>query len=164
MTGKSDFSEDEWKLVLQGPTSAGLHVITSDRGGSIRESFSMAKAYADARQQHGDSQLLDEIVSTKPEVDKARPRSAEELKTYGLQHIRDAVALIEQKGTSEELEGYRRFVMDLAQRVAEAHREGFLGLSGERVSPEERTAVGEVAEALGTDPPELPETPPDAAA
>jgi len=158
MTGKSDFTEEEWKTVLEGPTSAGLHVITSDRGGSIRESFSMAKAYADARQQHGDSQLLDEIVSEKPKVDKERPRSAQELKTHGPDNIREAVALVEAKGTPEELEDFRRFVMNLAQRVAEAHREGFLGLSGERVSPEERTAVTEVAEALGTEPPELPDT------
>src|SRR6266511_2151823 len=96
MTAKTDFTEEEWKLVLQGPTSAGLLVIASDPGGSVRESFSMAKAYAEARQEHGDSELLDTIVSTKPEVDRTRPRSAEELKERGLQHLRDAVATLEQ--------------------------------------------------------------------
>jgi hypothetical protein len=49
VTAKADFSEEEWKQVLEGPTSAGLIVIASDRGGSIRETFSMAKAYAEAR-------------------------------------------------------------------------------------------------------------------
>ena len=76
MTAKSDFTEEEWKLVLEGPPSAGLLVITSDRGGSIRESFSMAKAYTEARKQHGDSELLDEIVTAKPETDHTRYKTA----------------------------------------------------------------------------------------
>src|SRR5438105_2026595 len=55
MTGKADFTDEEWDLILEAPPSAGLLVITADRGGSVRESFSMAKAYAEARQQHGES-------------------------------------------------------------------------------------------------------------
>ena len=159
MTAKTDFTEEEWKLVLQGPTSAGLLVIASDRGGSVRESFSMAKAYAEARQQHGESQLLDTIVSTKPEVDKTRSHSPEELRGRGLQHLRDAVALLEQKATPEEVEQYKRFIVTLAERVAEARKEGFLGLSGDRVSPEERTSLEQIAEALGTEAPSAPEAP-----
>ena len=154
MTTKSDFTEEEWRTVLQGPTSAGLLVVASDPGGSVRESFSMAKAYAEARQQHGDSELLDTIVSTKPEVDRTRPHSPEELKERNLQHLRDAVALLEQKATPEEVDQYKQFIVNLAERVAEARKEGFLGLSGERVSPEERAAVEQIAEALGTEAPQ----------
>jgi len=55
----------------------------------------MAKAYSEARRQHGDSELLDTIASTKPEVDHTRYHSPEELKEHGLQHLRDAVALLE---------------------------------------------------------------------
>ena len=156
MTGKSDFTDEEWKLVLQGPTSAGLLVVASDRGGSIRESFSMAKAYTEARKEHGDSELLDTIVSSKPEVDKTRPHSPEELKTHGLEHLREAVALVEDKATPEEAEDYKRFVITLAERVAEARKEGFLGLSGDRVSPDEQAAIAEIAEALGTEAPQPP--------
>jgi hypothetical protein len=159
MTGKADFTEEEWKLILQGPTSAGLLVVASDRGGSIRESFSMAKAYGEARQDHGDSELLDTIVAEKPEVDKARPHSPEELTEHGLQHLRDAVALLERKATPEEVDEYKRFIVGLAGRVAEARKEGFLGLSGERVSSDERAAVEQIAEALGTEAPsEKPES------
>jgi hypothetical protein len=153
MTDKTDFTDDEWKLVLQGPTSAGFLVIASDRGGSVRESFSMAKAYAEARQEQGDSELLDTIVATKPEVDKTRPHSPEELTERSLQHLRDAVALLEQKATPDEVDEYKRFIVTLAERVAEARKEGFLGLSGDRVSPEERAALEQIAGALGTEPP-----------
>ena len=159
MTGKDDFTDEEWKLVLQGPTSAGLLVIASDRGGSIRESFSMAKAYTEARKEHGDSELLDTIASSKPEVDKTKPHSPEELKANALQHLGEAVALVEQKATPEELEDYKRFIITLTQRVADARKEGFLGLSGDRVSPDEQAAIAEIAGALGT---EAPQPPPSA--
>src|SRR5205807_9931179 len=43
------------------PPSAGLIVITAQRGGSFRESIAMAKSYVEARQDHGASELLDEI-------------------------------------------------------------------------------------------------------
>ena len=150
MTGKADFTDEEWEQVLQGPPTAGMIVITAQRGGSIRESFSMAKAYTEARREHGDSELLDTIASTKPEVDHTRYHSPEELREHGLAHLRDAVALLEQKATPEEVDDYKRFVINLAQRVAEAHKEGFLGLSGERVSDAEREAIEEIAQALGT--------------
>jgi len=149
MTGKADFTEEEWKLLREAPTSAGLLVIQADRGGMISESLSMAKAYAEARKERGASQLLDDIVSEKPEVDRTRFESVEDLRTTLVQHIRDAVGLLERKATPEELAEYRRFLTDTATRVAEAHREGFLGLRGERVSDEERQALAEVAEAAG---------------
>ena len=153
MTGKADFSPEEWEVVLKGPPSAGMIVITAQRGGTFRESFSMAKSYGEARKQHGDSELLDEIASTKPEIDRTRYHSPEELKEHALQHLREAVELLERKATPEEVDEYRRFVLTLANRVADAHKEGFLGLSGERVSEAERAAVAEIAEALGTESP-----------
>ncbi len=149
MTGKTDFTEEEWRQVLEAPPSAGMIVITAQGGGSIRESFSMAKAYTEARQHHGESQLLDEVVSTKPEVDRTRTGSKEELKEHNLQNLREAVAVLEAKATPEEVKEYKRFIVGLSERVAEAHREGFLGLSGERVSDAERTAVEEIAATLG---------------
>jgi hypothetical protein len=153
MTRKADFTDEEWEAVLKGPPSAGMIVITAQRGGTFRESFSMAKAYAEARKQHGDSELLDEIASTKPEIDHTRYHSAEELKDEALRHLREAVGLLEQKATPEEVDEYKRFVLTLVHRVAEAHKEGFLGLSGERVSDAEQSAVAEIAEALGTENP-----------
>jgi hypothetical protein len=149
MTGQADFTDEEWKLILQGPPTAGMIVITAQRGGSIRESFSMAKAYSEARKEHGESELLDTIASAKPEVDRTRYHSAGELREHGLQHLREAVELLEGKATPEEVDHYKRFVVTLAQHVAEAHKEGFLGLSGERVSDAEREALDEVAQALG---------------
>ena len=144
MTGKADFTEQEWELVREAPTSAGMIVVTAARGGTMRETFAMAKAYTEAREQHGESQLLDEVVASKPEVDHTHYHSFEELKQAGLQRVRDAMALLEAKATPEEVADYRRFVLALADRVASRHEEG-----GVAVSPGEQAAIDEIAAALG---------------
>jgi hypothetical protein len=149
MTGKADFNAEEWELVLSAPPDGGLLVATAQRGGTFREAFSIAKAYTEARRQAGESELVDQIVATKPELKVERHSSKEELEQEVLQKIRDAVALVEQKGTPEEAEAYRRFAVNLAERVAEAHKEGLLGLSGERVSETEREAIEKIKEAAG---------------
>ena len=79
MTAKSAFTSDEWKVVLEGPPAAGMIVVTAARGGMFRETIAMAKAYTEARGQHGESELLDEIVSAKPQLDHTSitpPRSS----------------------------------------------------------------------------------------
>ena len=144
MTTKAAFSPEEWKVVLEGPPSAGLIVITAARGGTFRETYAMSKAYVEARAEHGESELLDEITAAKPEADHTRYHSAEELRKAGLEHIRDAVALVQAKATAEELEGYRRFVLTLANKVAAAHRE-----QGQSVSPAETDAIQAITAALG---------------
>ena len=144
MTTKAAFTPEEWTTVREGPTTAGMIVITAAHGGMFRESFAMSKAYAEARAQHGESELLDEIVAAKPHVDHSRYHSAEELKEHGLAHLRDAVALLESKATPEERDDYRRFVVALANKVAAAHREG-----GQDVSPAEAAAIQEITAALG---------------
>jgi hypothetical protein len=148
MTGKADFTTEEWHAILEAPMSAGMIVVTAQRGGSFRESFAMAKAYAEARQQHGESQLLDEIVAAKPERDHTHYHSHEELKAAGLKHLQEAVAILEQKATPDEVDGYRRFVSTLTEKVAHAHRE-----DGQEVSPAEQAALDEIAAALGATPP-----------
>ncbi len=146
MTGKADFTQDEWKLVLEAPPSAGLIVLTAQHGGMFRETIAIAKAYTDARQEHGESQLLDEITAAKPERDHTHYHSPAELKQGALQHLRDAVALLETKATPAEVDDYRRFILTLADKVANAHRE-----HGQSVSEAEQQAIAEIATALGAD-------------
>jgi len=142
MTGKADFQPDEWELVLEGPTFAGTMTATAQGGGTFRESFALAKAYTEARKQHGESQLLDEIAATKPKVE--RYHSTEEMQEKGLPRLKQAADLVAQKGSPEEAEAYRGFVLSVAQRVAEAHKEG-----GQKVSPNEQAAIDEIKATIG---------------
>lgn len=144
MTTKAAFSPEQWDAVLEGPPSAGMIVATAARGGTFRESIALTRAYVDARAQHGASELLDEIVAAKPEIDHTRYRSAGELRDNGLEHIRGAVTVLDGKASPEEIDGYRRFVLTLANKVAAAHRE-----EGSGVSPAESEAIDDIAAALG---------------
>ena len=144
MTGKSDFTEQEWDTVLQGPPAAGTIVATASRGGTFRESFAIAKSYTEARQEHGASEILDAIVSAKPKVDRHLGHSPEEIKSHGLQHVRDAVQVLETKATPDEVNDYRRFVLTLADKVANAHKEDGMAVSGP-----EHAVIADITEALG---------------
>jgi hypothetical protein len=145
MTTKAAFTPEEWTTVLEAPPTAGMIVITASHGGTFRETIAMSKAYAEARAEHGDSELLDEIVSAKPKVDHTRFHSPEELRDSGLAHLRDSVALVQGKATSEEADDYRRFILNVANKVANAHRE-----HGQSVSPAEAEAIQQISAALGT--------------
>jgi hypothetical protein len=145
VTRKADFTAEEWELVLEGPPGAGMLVVMADRGGMFRETFSMAKAYGEARKQHGESELLDELVSTKPKVDRSRHGSFDELREHTLRPLREAVSVLESKANPDEVDDYSRFVVTLAKRVAAAHKEG-----GDPVSDAERAAIDEISAALGT--------------
>jgi hypothetical protein len=139
MTRSSDFTPEEWDTIREAPTGAGMIVSTAERGGTFREAFAMAKSFAEARQEHGESELLDELVSERPDVDKTRAGSPEEMKQRALEKIREAVGLLEAKATPAELGAYRGFVVSLAERVAEAKGE---------VSEAETAAIAEIQEAL----------------
>jgi hypothetical protein len=144
MTTKAAFSPSEWQLVLEGPPTAGLLVITSSRGGTFRETFAMSKAYAEARSQHGESELLDEIVAEKPRMEHGgKVHNPEELRDQAIDCLRDATTLLDHKATAEERADYRHFVLSVATKVAEAHRE-----NGQQVSPQEAQAIQDITTAL----------------
>jgi hypothetical protein len=147
MTTKDAFTAEEWEAIREAPVSAGMIVVTAQKGGSFRETFAMAKAYAEARQQHGGSELVDALVADKPARDHTHYHSYDELKQAGLEHLRDAVALLEQKATPDDVDAYRKFVTALAGSVAHAHRE-----HGQEVSEAEQAALQDIAAALGPPP------------
>jgi hypothetical protein len=143
VTTKSAFTEEEWDLLREAPATAGMLVVTADRGGTIRETFAMAKAYSEARQQAGGSELLDELVASGPKRGQ-RFHSTQELHDHAMEQLRGAADLLRQKATPEELDDYRSFVVKLAERVAGAHKE-----SGEPVSERERAAIEEITGNFG---------------
>ena len=141
MTGKADFTEEEWDLVREGPPAAGMVALTAEKGGTFRESWALAKSYTEARKEHGESELLDALVAEKPET--KRYSSPEEVETKGLARLTEAVALLEQKATDDEVTSYKEFVLAVAERVAAAHREG-----DQSVSEAERAAIEKITTSL----------------
>ena len=146
MTGKANFSEEEWALLCEGPATAGMVALAASAGASLGESSALEESYVDARKQHGESELLDALVAERPPV--ARYDSSEELERQGLDRLREAVRLLEQKASRGEVHRYKRFALDVAATVAEAHKEEIAS-----VTPEERAAIEKIATSLN--PPRL---------
>jgi hypothetical protein len=154
MTRKADFNAEEWSTLVEAPVLAGMRVVTAGRGGTIRESMAMGQAYAQARQEQGGSELLDELVSAPPTMSPARIGSSGDVKGMADERIRAAVAILETKATPEEVGAYRAFVLKLAQTVAAAHKEGgFMGVGGRDVSEDEQRAIDEIAASLAASAP-----------
>jgi hypothetical protein len=145
VTSKADFNADEWSTVVEAPVLAGMRVVSADRGGTIRESLAMAKVYTEARGQQGDSELLDALASSPPAVDPQRLQAGGDITAQSSERLREALRLIGEKGTPEDVEQYKRFVLSAAQAAAEAHKEGgFIGIGGKQISAEEQAALDEI--------------------
>jgi hypothetical protein len=145
MTAKADFNAEEWSTVVEAPVLAGMRVMAAGRGGRIRESVAIAKVYAAARQAEGQSELLDAIVSSPPGVDAQGLRAAGDITAASSDRLREALRILKDKATVDEESAYKRFVLGVAQAVAEAHKEGgFIGIGGKRISDEERVALDEI--------------------
>jgi hypothetical protein len=151
MTSKADFNADEWTTVVEAPVLAGMRVVAAGRGGTIRESLAVAKVYAAARQNQGDGELLDALVDSPPAVDTQQLRAGGgDIVGLSGKRLREALRILAEKATPEEVEDYRRFVMEVGEAAAKAHKEGgFIGIGGKEVSVEEQAALDDLQATLG---------------
>jgi hypothetical protein len=115
VTTKADFNAEEWSTVVDGPLYAGLYVIASDRGGTLRESLAMSRVYQEARARHGAGQLLDELVASPPTIDAAAmQRAGGDVAAAATEHLRRAMEVLERVATDDERDAYKTFVMTVA--------------------------------------------------
>jgi hypothetical protein len=64
--------------------------------------------------------------------------------------VKSAVELVARKGSADETMAYRKMLADVAERAANASKEGgFLGFGGVRVSDKESAFISEVKRAAG---------------
>ena len=118
MAPKSDFTEEEWDQLRKGATGAGLLVSASDRSffDSFKEAGSLAKHLADGKSD--ESELVRELAGERASGFGART-SAEELEAETLDALRGAVSTLQAKAP-DEVEAYKAFVLELADRVGRA--------------------------------------------
>ena len=170
MSTKTDYSAEEWGLVLKAPLMAGLAVIAASPSGPIgvvREMFAVGKVVAETKTQaEGQGGLSNELLRAavadlaspdgRAQVDVAALRglALEQLRPRALDACRTLASLVDRKASREEAEGVKRWLVTIAQRTAEAAKEGgLLGVGGTRMSEAETGAIREVARALGIDSP-----------
>lgn len=139
MAGKADFSEDEWKALQKGVTGSGMLVSIADRDftDSFGEASTIAKQLAAHRE--SESQLVRELSETHGTGFgmTASPQEVEEGTTSALATAVTALGV----KAPDELEAYRRFVLDVASAVAEAKG---------GIKEAETAAIEKIAVALGS--------------
>jgi len=70
MTTKAAFNAEDWSVVANAPFLTAMLVIAADRGGTVRETMAISRAYAAAREQGG-GELLQAVLLTPPAIDPA---------------------------------------------------------------------------------------------
>ena len=153
MAVKADFNAEEWAAVVEAPVLAGLRVVGAERGGTIRESVAIGKVYSEARKAQGASPLVDELLGSPPGVDPKRLKDQGDLAAATGDRLREALRILSETASPEDVEAYKEFVMGVARAAAEAHKEGgFIGIGGKQISPGEQAALDEIGAVLQDQP------------
>ncbi|MEJ5249598.1 hypothetical protein [Caldilinea sp.] len=156
MTGALEFTDQEWRLLESAPMKAGLAVgDLSDPRRWLQELYAVFDT-AEALESEVDSVLIRAVTERMLaregddfDLPADLPDNPAEARAYLIADCVQAVRTVAQKAP-EEMEAFRRWLLTLARRAAEATKEGgFLGLGGERISPEEWAALHELEAALG---------------
>ena len=161
MSSKPDFTDSEWETLLRAPMVAGMAITFADPGGPIevlKETSSVLKfvtAESAARED-----LVGEIArdvralaqQRKNPLGDFRPRGSLATKEI-LDELGSASATVAEKGTPEEAEAYRTWLLECAKHAAEAAKEGgFMGFNAVRVSEGEERMLTELGSTLGVAP------------
>ena len=158
MTGKSNFSPEEWEALLEGVLMAGLAVgaATSGHIGVLKDSFAASLALVEAR--FGPNELIRSILSDfgTPEGRAFVRDSLRELsgaagsKAKSIETLKEVAMLLEARAP-QDAATVKEWLYQISQRVAEAGAEGgFLGFGGAGMTSAEKFALPENAECAAT--------------
>ena len=155
MSKQSDYTAEEWKTISSAPLMAGLLVTVSDLSGPIgttKEAIAVIRGVVDTA-----AATSNELIKSVAEGIKLKggrpdlpdlPNDRDSVRTALIDSCKQAVAVVEQKSPAEA-EEYKQWLTSLAQKTAEASKEGgFLGIGGVKISDEESAAVNDLTSAL----------------
>jgi len=158
---KDSFTPEEWNTLISAPMMVSYAVAGAAPGGGIafvKEMKAVADAIYDAGEQYPKGSLIEAVVSqikanaTDQYEGPKQKVSAGEIKEKALEVCRQVNQISQSKASVEESDSYKGWLLAVAQKVAEASKEGsFLGFGGTRVNDSEAAALSEIAAALGRD-------------
>jgi broad specificity phosphatase PhoE len=116
------------------------------------------KTIAETAKTGSRNELVDALAKDVAEKAQRRENPLKGFKPKGtlagqeiLDELREVNEIATQKATPEEAAAYRQWLLDAAQRVADAAKEGgFLGFHAVRVSEGEQKMLDRLSEVLGT--------------
>ncbi len=161
MTAQAAFTTEEWTLLRTVPALVTAGVSAADPGGligAVKEASAGMMGMLDSLK-GSQLELMGALLAdrSRPETpdpramlgEGSREQQMANFKTVLMERIREAGDLVSSKATPEEGQAYKQMLMSVAERTANAAKEGgFLFFGGERVSAAEQTFLGEVRSIL----------------
>ncbi len=159
MTTKADFSEEEWATLVRSPMVAGAAITLADPGGPIevlKETSAVLKFVTSTSSEQRDD-LVGELARELRGLAEQRQNPLGDFKPRGalagkeiVDEISRADQIVSAKASPEEADAFRAWIMECAQRAADAAKEGgFMGFRAERVSQGEKDMLAQLRSALG---------------
>lgn len=164
MSTVNDYSQDELDKLMAAPLVASMYIMGASLSGPVglvKEMMMGVETAMDASKLSAPGSLFKELWSEenmKAQQDmlqEARSSTAgaqdmAQAKAKMLDEMKQAAAILAAKGSPEELGAFRKLMVDVAQKVADAAREGgFMGFGGVMVNDAERQAITEIRSAVG---------------
>jgi len=162
MTDKSNFTPDEWKLLLESVMMAGIAVSAAEPSGlwgMLKESFASGSELMKAKMDAGTNPLIKAVVTDFESAEgrtTARDGLKEKLKGLKpadipakcIETLRQVAAVLDAKAPGDAA-AFKGWLRQISQHVAEAASEGgLLGIGGALVSDAEKATLKEISSAL----------------
>lgn len=163
------YTDEQWMLISGTPSLIGSAMAgaASSGLGTMKELMASMRSVIEGKTMYPDNEVIQSIVA-KPEDrqqamddfknyrEKAMERVKEnnitkpsEIKAMAMDDLNTVLDILGENETGEVLTEYKHWIMNIAQTVAEAAKEGgILGFGGVRVSEEEQAFLVELQEAL----------------
>ncbi len=163
MTGKADFTPEEWWLLKETPLRVGAAVMVaapSGTSGTMQEIVANATALANASQSFPESELIKALTTLDNDKQAYKPALAEagdanrhareeRVKAETLDMCRRVADLLGRKVAAEQAREYKQWVMQVGGDVACAAEEGgLMRIGAKRVSEPEVKMLTDIAAAL----------------
>jgi hypothetical protein len=163
MSSKSDYTPEEWQLLLDVPPLVGTAVMVAGKSGlgSMKEAFALASGVIGAKSGYEGNELITALIEgrmkdgDRSEVEQLstnpyRGQPPEEIAAAAVEKCKQVATLLDTKSTPTESDQFKSWSIAVGEKVANAAKEGgFLGIGGERVSESEKEVLTAVAAALG---------------
>lgn len=163
MADKSNFTPEEWKLVLESVVMASLAVTAAEPSGLfglVKEGFAGGNTLAQAKMDAGTNPLIKAVVDdfgtsegrslaqegVKQKISGKKP---EEITAICIETLQQAGAALDAKAP-DDAAAFKGWLRQLSQNVAEASSEGggLFGIGGVQVSDAEKATLAEISGAL----------------
>jgi hypothetical protein len=163
MANKTNFSPEEWRLLLESPMMTSMAVTAADPSGlwgMLKESFASASELAKAASDPGANSLVKSVAtdfttsegrSTARDDLKAKlaGSKATDIKIKSIESLKQVSALLETKAPADAA-AFKSWLRQISEHVAEAAEEGgFMGFGGVKVSEAEKATLSDISHALG---------------